>query len=190
MSIETEPTAGELLANEASASARKKTVAAKPKGAPASKTRKAAGRPPQSSRARFPYVRPHAIGGVPIRGRRVQAQDFRSSFGYKECRIRFPSGRVRAMCAEDGKLDPAPLQFHGKRSYDWDLLRKLSPGLSRVCDRQLDRHPYAVRFEFHPIHQRGNRRGLFGFRLKAVTPASRGVEYAVDLAGVNVSKIT
>jgi len=48
MSIETEPTAGELIANEASASARKKTVAAKPKGAPASKTRKAAGRPPRS----------------------------------------------------------------------------------------------------------------------------------------------
>jgi len=52
MSIETEPTAGELLANEASASARKKTVAAKPKGASASKTRKAAGRPPQSSRVK------------------------------------------------------------------------------------------------------------------------------------------
>ena len=52
MSIETEPTAGELIANEASASARKKTAAAKPKGAPASKTRKAAGRPPQSSRAK------------------------------------------------------------------------------------------------------------------------------------------
>jgi len=33
----------------------------------------------------------------------VQAQDFRSSFGHKECRIRFPSGRVRAMCAEDGR---------------------------------------------------------------------------------------
>jgi Transposase IS116/IS110/IS902 family len=33
-------------------------------------------------------------------GRSVQAQDFRSSFGLKECRIRFPSGRVRAMCAE------------------------------------------------------------------------------------------
>ena len=42
MSIETEPTAGELIANEASASARKKTAAAKPKGAPASKTRIAA----------------------------------------------------------------------------------------------------------------------------------------------------
>ena len=52
MSIETEPTAGELIANEAPASARKKTAAAKPKGAPASKTRKAAGRPPQSSRAK------------------------------------------------------------------------------------------------------------------------------------------
>ena len=52
MSIETEPTAGELIANEASASARKKTAAAKPKGAPAPKTRKAAGRPPQSSRAK------------------------------------------------------------------------------------------------------------------------------------------
>ena len=34
MSIETEPTAGELTANEASASAKKKTAAAKPKGAP------------------------------------------------------------------------------------------------------------------------------------------------------------
>lgn len=45
MSIETEPTAGELIANEAPAFARKKTAAAKPKGAPASKTRKAAGRP-------------------------------------------------------------------------------------------------------------------------------------------------
>jgi hypothetical protein len=54
MSIETEPTAGESIANEASASARKKTAAAKPKGAPASKTktRKAAGRPPRSSRAK------------------------------------------------------------------------------------------------------------------------------------------
>jgi hypothetical protein len=52
MSIETEPTTGELIANEAPASARKKTAAAKPKGAPASKTRKAAGRPPQSSRAK------------------------------------------------------------------------------------------------------------------------------------------
>ena len=41
MSIETEPTAGESIANEASTSARKKTAAAKPKGAPASKTRKA-----------------------------------------------------------------------------------------------------------------------------------------------------
>jgi hypothetical protein len=44
MSIETEPTTGELIANEASASAMQKTAAAKPKGAPASKTRKAAGR--------------------------------------------------------------------------------------------------------------------------------------------------
>jgi hypothetical protein len=53
MSIETEPTAGELIANEAaSASAKKKTAAAKPKGAPASKTRKAAGRPPRSLRAK------------------------------------------------------------------------------------------------------------------------------------------
>ena len=52
MSIETEPTAGESIANEASASARKKTAAAKPKGAPAAKTRKAAGRPPRSSRAK------------------------------------------------------------------------------------------------------------------------------------------
>jgi len=52
MSIETEPTAGELVANEASASARKKTAAAKPKGAPAPKTRKAASRPPRSSRAK------------------------------------------------------------------------------------------------------------------------------------------
>jgi len=45
MSIETEPTAGESVANEAPASARKKTAAAKPKGAPASKIGKAAGRP-------------------------------------------------------------------------------------------------------------------------------------------------
>ena len=33
MSIETEPTGGGLIANEASASAKKKTAAAKPKGA-------------------------------------------------------------------------------------------------------------------------------------------------------------
>jgi hypothetical protein len=52
MSIETEPMAGELIANEASASAKKKTAAAKPKSAPASKSRKAAGRPPRSSRAK------------------------------------------------------------------------------------------------------------------------------------------
>jgi hypothetical protein len=52
MSIETEPTAGKSIANEASASARKKTAAAKPKGASASKTRKAAARPPRSSRAK------------------------------------------------------------------------------------------------------------------------------------------
>jgi hypothetical protein len=52
MSIETEPTAGGLIANEASASARKKTAPAKPKGAPASKTRKAVRRSPQSSRAK------------------------------------------------------------------------------------------------------------------------------------------
>jgi hypothetical protein len=51
MSIETEPVAGESIAHEASASVRKKTAAAKPKGAPASKTRKVAGRPPRSSRA-------------------------------------------------------------------------------------------------------------------------------------------
>src|ERR1700686_3144125 len=52
MSIETEPTTGELIANEASASAKQKTAAAKPKGTPSSKTRKAAGRPPRSSRAK------------------------------------------------------------------------------------------------------------------------------------------
>src|ERR1700676_3916108 len=52
MSIETEATAGELIANAASASAKQKTAAAKPKGAPASKTRKAAGRPPRSLRAK------------------------------------------------------------------------------------------------------------------------------------------
>jgi hypothetical protein len=52
MSIETEPTAGESIASEASAAAKKKTAAAKPKGAPASKTRKATGRPPRSSRAK------------------------------------------------------------------------------------------------------------------------------------------
>src|ERR1700720_2854053 len=52
MSIETEPTTGELIANDAPATAKKKTAAAKPKGAPASKTRKAANRPPRSSRAK------------------------------------------------------------------------------------------------------------------------------------------
>lgn len=52
MSIETEPTAGESIVNEAPASARKKTATAKPKGAPASKTRKAADRPPRPSRAK------------------------------------------------------------------------------------------------------------------------------------------
>jgi hypothetical protein len=52
MSIETEAIAGELIASEASASAKKKTAAAKPKGAPPSKTKKAAGRPPRSSRAK------------------------------------------------------------------------------------------------------------------------------------------
>jgi hypothetical protein len=50
MSIDTEPTAGELIASEASACAKEKTAAAKPKGVP--KTRKAAGRPPRSSRAK------------------------------------------------------------------------------------------------------------------------------------------
>ena len=50
MSIETEPTPGELTANAASASAKQKTAAAKPKSAPASKTRKAAGRPLRLSR--------------------------------------------------------------------------------------------------------------------------------------------
>jgi hypothetical protein len=38
MSIETEPTTGELIANEASASAKQKTAAARPKGAPAPKS--------------------------------------------------------------------------------------------------------------------------------------------------------
>jgi hypothetical protein len=52
MSIETEPTAGESIVSEASASAKKKTLAAKPKGAPASKIRKAAGLPSRSSRAK------------------------------------------------------------------------------------------------------------------------------------------
>ena len=52
MSIENEPTAEESIADEVSASAKRKTAAAKPKGAPASKTRKAAGRPPRSSRAK------------------------------------------------------------------------------------------------------------------------------------------
>ena len=52
MSIEIEPTAGELIVSEASASSRKKTSAAKPRGAPASKTRKVAGRRPRSSRAK------------------------------------------------------------------------------------------------------------------------------------------
>jgi len=52
MSIETESTVGESIASEASASARKKTAVGKPKGAPAPKTRKAAGRPPRSSRAK------------------------------------------------------------------------------------------------------------------------------------------
>ena len=41
-----------MVASEATASARKKTAAAKPKGAPAPKTRKAAGRPLRSSRAK------------------------------------------------------------------------------------------------------------------------------------------
>jgi hypothetical protein len=50
MSIETEPMTGEFIANEASASAKKKTAAAKPKGALASKTSK--GRSPRSSRAK------------------------------------------------------------------------------------------------------------------------------------------
>ena len=154
MSIETEPTAGESITSAVSASARKKTAAAKPKGAPALKTRKAAGRPLQSSRAkpkgeklicrycgsddlvpsfrkrrdarcracfkkrygsaarnqkavrtrtRFPHVRPHAIGAMPIGGSERSGAGLRSSFGHKECRIRFPSGRVRAMCAEDGR---------------------------------------------------------------------------------------
>src|SRR5882762_6339800 len=47
MSIETEPMTGEFIANEASASAKKKTAAAKPKGALASKTSKG-----RSSRAK------------------------------------------------------------------------------------------------------------------------------------------
>ena len=52
MSIEIEPTAEELIANAASASARKKTVAAKPKATRAAKTTKAPGRPPRSTRAK------------------------------------------------------------------------------------------------------------------------------------------
>jgi hypothetical protein len=52
MSIATEQTAGESIASEAPASARKKAAAAKPKDAPVPKTRKGAGRPPQSSRAK------------------------------------------------------------------------------------------------------------------------------------------
>jgi hypothetical protein len=52
MSIETEPTAGESIASEAIAPARRKSAAAKPKGAPAPKARKAAGRPLRSSRAK------------------------------------------------------------------------------------------------------------------------------------------
>jgi hypothetical protein len=51
MNSETEPTAGESIANEAPASARKKTAAAKPKAAHPPKIRKA-GRPPRSSRAK------------------------------------------------------------------------------------------------------------------------------------------
>jgi len=41
-------------------------------------------------------------------GGSVQAQDFRSSFDHEGCRIRFPSGRVRAMCAEDGRIAEVP----------------------------------------------------------------------------------
>jgi hypothetical protein len=43
------------------------------------------------------------------------------------------------------------------------------PGTLPRLRGQLNRHPYAVRFELHPIHQLGNRGGLFGFCLKAVT---------------------
>jgi hypothetical protein len=52
MKIETRRITAELSANEAPASARKKTMAAKPKGASVSKTRKAAGRPPRPLRAK------------------------------------------------------------------------------------------------------------------------------------------
>ena len=52
MSIETEPTPGESIASEATASARRKIAAAKPNAAPAPKTMKAAGRPLRSSRAK------------------------------------------------------------------------------------------------------------------------------------------
>ena len=52
MIIDTEPTAGASIASVTSASARKKTAVAKPKGAPSPKTRKAAGRPPQTSGAK------------------------------------------------------------------------------------------------------------------------------------------
>jgi len=51
----------------------------------------------------FPMSDPMRSEACRFVGRSVQAQDFRSSFGYKECRIRFPSGGVRAMCAEDGR---------------------------------------------------------------------------------------
>jgi len=53
MIVETEPIAGESIASEASASARKKDRAAtKPTSAAASKTKKAANRPTRSSRAK------------------------------------------------------------------------------------------------------------------------------------------
>ena len=84
MSIETEPTAGKSIANEASASARKKTAAAKPKGAPASKTRKAAGRPPRSSRAK--------PNGEKLICRYCGSDDLAPSFrkrGDARCRARF-----------------------------------------------------------------------------------------------------
>jgi hypothetical protein len=51
----------------------------------------------------FPKSDPMGSEACRLVGRSVQAQNFRSSFGHKECRIRFPSGRVRAMCAEDGR---------------------------------------------------------------------------------------
>src|SRR5208283_1108841 len=56
----------------------------------------------------------------------------------------------------------------------------MSPGLFPACEGKFNRHPYAVRFELHPIHQRGNRGGLFGLRLNQATPVACCVENPFD----------